>query len=517
MSFDALSREELIQRIRDLSDRLEDQTFLNIELRAIADLYDHTQEITRTELILAKETISAQDNLLHLTTRERKDARHTMDAFKNLQNLSQEELLHKNNTLQKILTINNEITGIPKKEILLSYILDSILPVLKAQRGILFVGKNNHFNPKYFKNFTKEEIFSPGFKGALSIVKDTVRERSVILLPSKQKKIDSKLFLGATDVLCAPLKNKDETLGILYLDSSASDFAFTLQDAETLEIFTAQAAIAIQNSNLYYNLEKEVLDRTKKLRSAYKKIQFLYDEIEKDLKLAKRVQDTLLTQHYEKIDTLDFKIHYEPMARIGGDIYDICRLSDKVMRVFLADATGHGIQAALVTMLIKGIYDKVKLQQIPANEIMSQLGEEFFVYHSLNAFFSAIIIDIDISQNQIEFSSAGHPDQIILRKEKLETLSSTGKMIGLKKKIEYRLEKRSFSKDETLFLYTDGIVEEFNDQDQMFGDESFFPFLESQKGLHPAFLIPDILQALKAFTKGKKMEDDVTLLTIARS
>lgn len=514
MSLESLTKEELLKKIQELSQDLDTQTHINIELRAIAELYDHTQEITRNELITAKETISAQDSLLHLTTNERKEARHTMDAFKNLQNLSQEELLHKNNTLQKILSINNEITGIPKKEILLSYILDSILPVLKAQRGILFLGKDKHFKPKYFTNITKEQIFSKEFRASLKMIRSCVKEKSVLAAPDSKMKLSSEGHLGARAVICAPLKNKEEVLGILYLDSTEKDFSFTVQDAETLEIFTAQAAIAIQNSNLYYDLEKEVLDRTQKLREAYKKIESLYKEIEKDLSLAKRVQEALLSREFLKHPKFNIQVHYEPMSQIGGDIFDIINITEDKIRIFVADATGHGIPAALVTMLIKGIYDRIKLDSTGPAEILQKLGSEFYSYISLNAFFSAIVIDVDYAAKQLVYSNAGHPEQYLIRRNGYELLTSTGKMIGLRKDIVYRFGETAFNEEDSLLLYTDGLTEEIDSKEVMFGDHEMIKFLEESHKIPIEKWIPELLKRLKEFNNNAKLEDDLTILTI---
>ncbi len=507
MDIDQQSIQEVQKENQKLKNELD-------ELRKIVDLYEHAQEITRSELMVAKETISAHDNLLHLTSNERKEARHTMDAFKSIQSLSQEELLHKNATLQKILTINNEITSIPKKEVLLSYLLDSILPVLKASRGILFLGKDNHFSPKYLKNITKEEIFSVRFSYALKIVRRTIKEKKLISLPKKGQILETLLCGNANAIICAPLKKGEEILGILYLDSTDEHTSFSAQDAETLEIFTAQAAIAIQNSNLYYDLEKEVVIRTKKLSEAYEKIQYLYKEIEDDLLLAKRIQDTLLRQHFQKPDFLNIHIEYNPMARIGGDFYDITSISENRIRILLADATGHGIQAALITMLIKGIYDRLKSDELTVNELLSKICEEYYVYSKLNAFFSAIVLDIDLSENKIYYASAGHPEQILFQGDEIKYLKSTGRMIGLLKSVKYRIEELSFSPTDKILLYTDGLTEEFNDEDLMFGDQMFSNLLEEYKFSSSQTLSHGLLTNLTNFMKGKKLDDDLSILAI---
>ncbi len=517
MRIEDKSKEDLFREIQVLKLELDQKKESLLELQKIVDLYDHAQEMTRSELIIARETISAHDNLLHLTSSERKEARHTMDAFKSLQNFSQEELIHKNKTLQQILTINNEITSIPKKEVLLSYLLDAILPVLKASRGILFLGKENHFSPKYVKNISKVEIFSSRFTLALRVVRKTIKEKAVITLPKKGTKLENNLYGDATSVICAPLRKGDEILGVLYLDSTDLNSMFSLQDAETLEIFTAQAAIAIQNSNLYYNLEKEVVIRTKKLTEAYGKIQYLYKEIENDLTLAKRVQDTLLRQHYQKPDTLQIEVEYSSMARIGGDFYDITRNSDSSLRILLADATGHGIQAALITMLIKGIYDKLKQEQLSVDALLARVGEEFYHYYSLNAFFSAIVIDFDWVNNKITYSSAGHPEQIFFHKGEIRYLKSTGKMIGLVKNVKYRVESLDFDPGDKVLLYTDGLTEEFDAKDQMFGDHDFLRILEENKVGSVRKLTENLLTGLDQFMNGKKLDDDLCILSVEYS
>jgi len=167
-------------------------------------------------------------------------------------------------------------------------------------------------------------------------------------------------------------------------------------------------------------------------------------------------------------------------------------------------------------MLIKGIYDRIKMEESDPNLVLSRLGNEFFAYATLNAFFSAILLDLDIEKGTISYSSAGHPEQIFFSGDRILHLPSTGKMVGLKKDNQYRVASFPFLPGDRLYLYTDGITEEFNSQNEMFGDVQFPKLMQELQNKDLSGWIPESTRILGEFTQGKKWEDDVTILCLGR-
>ena len=117
--------------------------------------------------------------------------------------------------------------------------------------------------------------------------------------------------------------------------------------------------------------------------------------IKRDLVLAKKIQDSILPKNLSDITHLNISTFYSPMDEVGGDFFDITQLHEGQIRIFLADATGHGIQGALITMAIKSEYESLKMNIPDPKDLLEFLNNEFLrKFHSINAFFSCILPDL---------------------------------------------------------------------------------------------------------------------------
>ncbi|MCE9501421.1 MAG: SpoIIE family protein phosphatase, partial [Leptospira sp.] len=173
------------------------------------------------------------------------------------------------------------------------------------------------------------------------------------------------------------------------------------------------------------NLQGLVDERTKELNSTL-------EIIRHDLHIAHKIQQNILPKSI-KIQGLQISTKYLPMTEVGGDIFNVQEIKPGHIRIFIADATGHGVQAAMVTFAIKSEYENLSSQLSDPAEVLTRLNNQFIQrYGSLQTYFSCFLMDIKIEAKKLSFSSAGHPDQVLLRKKKIELLSRTGRLIGVK-------------------------------------------------------------------------------------
>jgi two-component system, sensor histidine kinase LadS len=254
-------------------------------------------------------------------------------------------------------------------------------------------------------------------------------------------------------------------------------------------------------------LEEKVRERTKLLQNTLGVIQ-------KDLILAKKIQEGILPNLNFKRDLFHMKVLYEPRDGIGGDFYHIDEFENGKIRILIADATGHGIQAAMVVMVIQGLYEPFKQSDKTPGEILTELNDSFINrYLKLNTYFTAVLFDIDPNLKKLRYSSAGHPEQIILHKGQLSTLPKTGKLMGWLKS-EYKTIEKEFDEDTKLLLFSDGIFEEFNESNEEFGLDRMIGWMEMNKNKSVSELIIDFRKELNDFCSKKDIEDDITFLGI---
>lgn len=325
-------------------------------------------------------------------------------------------------------------------------------------------------------------------------------------LPEKDATIIS-LLKNIKSRLLIPIRKNGIPIGMVNLISLEKCVELTPPDFKIIESLCSFIGTAIENSKLYTLIENQKKSLEEKERI-----------ISEDLNMAKRIQQNVISSDYKRINDLDFFIRYQPQTEIGGDIYEITEIKPGYYRIFIADATGHGIQASLTTMIIKNEYDMVKLKDDQPSAILTRLNESFYnKYFHLTVFFTCAVIDIDKNQNKIIFSSAGHPDQYLITAKDLKVLPSCGKMIGIFENTQYQFMELDFKNDDKLFLFTDGIYETFNPAGDEFGDEHLKEIIKNCSTQKINEIGNTVLNEVTAFMGNKNFDDDVTIIGIALS
>ncbi len=301
---------------------------------------------------------------------------------------------------------------------------------------------------------------------------------------------------------------------------------YTMQIGSVFEIIFSSLALAdkyrfilaennkVQGEILEYQIEQnETLERKVKERTL--QLEQSLTLIKQDLAVAKKIQQNTLMINYHSIEKLEIIPFYMAMTEVGGDFYGINKVTDSKYRFFLADATGHGIQAALITMAIKGIYDNIKNYDLSIKQLMEIFNDEYIQkYGSLNTYLTCIIVDIDVENQLLEVTSAGHPSCLLLDRDGTISFPKTGRMIGIFKDAEYDSFQYEFNPGDRLFLFTDGIFEEFNTSQEEFGEERLQSILQKSKDMSIEKSIHEVLTALDQFLDGKEKQDDITILGI---
>lgn len=281
----------------------------------------------------------------------------------------------------------------------------------------------------------------------------------------------------------------------------------------TVEPFTEVGQIAER-----YNL---VLD---KIRANIKEKEILTNKLEhnlniiqSDLSTAKKIQSNILSKNDKTIGDLEISIRYLPLTDVGGDFFDIAELKPGLTRILLADATGHGIQAALITMAIKTIYESVKRGLYSVNEALYHMNNEFLhSFENLNHFFTCILIDVDTNKNKIRYSSAGHPPQFLINGSEIIKMEKTGRMIGVMPQTQYTSKELEFNSSSGLFLFTDGLIEEWNAETEEFGEQRLEQLIQNA-GETPIYkLVDTILDEQRKFIGSTAIQDDISIIAISR-
>ena len=236
---------------------------------------------------------------------------------------------------------------------------------------------------------------------------------------------------------------------------------------------------------------------------------------EENLFLARRVQERVLeTGKQIANNTLDYDVVYSPCSEVGGDFYNISRVRQSCIRIFLADVTGHGLPAALVTMLLMSEYEKVKGYD-PVT-LLQMLNEVFVsTYSSLTVFFTGIVLDINLANMTLHYVCAGHPSQYIVRNAHCISLFGKGRILGVVENPNLELQELALKEDDCIVLFTDGLLEQTNPGDEEYGNARIKEVLRREAGRRTcAELNAEICGDLARFQAAQSAVDDITLITI---
>ncbi|MDH5721055.1 MAG: SpoIIE family protein phosphatase [Spirochaetia bacterium] len=264
----------------------------------------------------------------------------------------------------------------------------------------------------------------------------------------------------------------------------------------------------------------ELIEKSKRLKDAYDENK-KYLEIEKELEISSLVQKNILIDKktLDGIKEFDIDVQYLPMnQKVGGDYYHIDHPRQNRLSITLADAIGHGILAALSTMRIDIMSKQASLDLNP-HERFSLMNR--FIYEkkfTSEAWFSAFICDYN--EGTLSYASAGHPHQILLKKESGPVLlKAKGTLIGVDNKSEYETKEIKFDKEDILILFTDGIYEEIDHDNNEYGEKKFNEFIKknAEKFLSAkssAQISGVIIDELESYRAKKFSNDDICLIVV---
>jgi len=193
------------------------------------------------------------------------------------------------------------------------------------------------------------------------------------------------------------------------------------------------------------------------------------DRMHGELQLAAIIQQDFLPDALPRIQELDFSVLYRPCGYVSGDIYDVVRLDEDRVGFFVADATGHGVPAALMTMVLSRALPTTDTDEhgvtrvVPPSEAMARLnGAIVRQAASTHRFATAIYGVIDRRDNVARIAVAGHPPPLRVHADgMMETIDGGGPMLGVFPGAEYEELQVQLGQDEMLIVYSDGFETTF--------------------------------------------------------
>ncbi len=297
------------------------------------------------------------------------------------------------------------------------------------------------------------------------------------------------------------IKNKIENL--ICLGKKLNMSAYSETDIEFLESIVNLSLISIQNSDLF----QEYIDKLK---------------IENELSIAREIQLALLPSKIPEISGYDIAGMNLPALQVGGDYYDVVKLTDTKSALIIADVSGKGTPASLLMANIQSaVHSYLKLYEentFSLTKVTEKINELIYENTASDKFITFFWGILDTEKNTFEYINAGHNPPVLLKKDKLVMLNEGGFMIGIADVgINYEVGNVFIDKDDVIVFYTDGVTEANNSEETEFGEKRLYEIIIKNKNNSACSIMEEIKNSIKEFTRDTSQYDDITMIVLKKN
>lgn len=296
-----------------------------------------------------------------------------------------------------------------------------------------------------------------------------------------------------------PLTIKSKIIGLLAFGVKYSGSKFAGKDLELLVAAANQTAVSIENARLY-ELEAEKI------------------KLESDLESARRIQQSLLPASIPEVKGLDIAGYMEAAMHVGGDYYDVIRVSDSKVFVVIGDVSGKGLSASFYMTKMQTITRLYCTEGRSPKEILTKVNKRLYNEIDRHSFITATVALFDLEEKTVTYCRAGHTPLVYINNSTLEMKQPQGMGIGLEPGDKFASslvqEVYNISDNDLYFFFSDGVNEAMNKSNDQFGMERLNDLLKKHKESSSNELIKTIASSLDYYRKGAARNDDVTMVIV---
>jgi sigma-B regulation protein RsbU (phosphoserine phosphatase) len=282
-------------------------------------------------------------------------------------------------------------------------------------------------------------------------------------------------------------------LGVVYLDSRRPA-AFSNLDRRILDALGVEAASILDNARL---VERE---RER-------------DRMEQQLAIARDIQQALLPRGLHDFPHLGIKGFNLPCLTVGGDYFDVFPLGPGRTAFIIADVSGKGLGAALLTTMLQGALSGIRMGIEPL-KVFKHINS-FLCEHDEVERYATMFLGILDDDGRFDFINAGHPSPLLLRRGGIDEPCTEGSFpVGLMPEADYVPAQMKLAPGDTLVLFSDGVTEAMDPDDNLFGGPRLREALAELQEASLEHVQKTVLASIEAFTRGAAQADDITLLLV---
>lgn len=283
-----------------------------------------------------------------------------------------------------------------------------------------------------------------------------------------------------------------------------------------------------------FGISRDITDRKiseEKLKHFAEELSLKNDQIESDLEMARNVQMAFIPKNYPSFvwdlssneSALKFFHRYVPSEKLAGDFFQVIPISNSQAGVIVCDVMGHGVRASLVTAILRGLVGEMKLitpyPQVFLRKVNQSLNS---VFRQLDAvmFVTAFYAVFDLLKGQLRYANAGHPMPVLLNRSQgkaqyLEAVTESPEpALGLVDNFKYSSKSIDIGSGDSVFFYTDGILEMENPKGEQFGGERLLNAVDHSEHRTSETILDNLFNEVNSHCPSLGGQDDMCAVSV---
>jgi serine phosphatase RsbU (regulator of sigma subunit)/pSer/pThr/pTyr-binding forkhead associated (FHA) protein len=401
-------------------------------------------------------------------------------------------------------------------EDVLTSVVDAALAVTGSERGFLMLRRNDELEVAVARDSRGMALGRTELKVPMTVINRSLRQRRELLSMSFDPLEEQGVRPGTSiadlelrSVVCVPLvrirtgsteetsilSSVNETVGLLYMDSRGTEADLSAGNRELLQTLALEASTVLENARL---LEEE---RAKQ-------------RMEEELNIAKQIQMGLLPSELPTTGWFRAAGTSIPSHQVGGDYFDVRQLSHNAWFTVVADVSGKGVSSALLASLLQGAFLLASDAATQIEQTMARVNRYLNERAKGEKYATVFYCTLDAA-GLFQWANAGHCAPYLLHPDgRLQTLQTTGLPLGMLENAEYHVDSVQLEEGDKVVIYSDGLTEAENAENQFFGSERLRALLRAHAQDGCGQLQSAILAAVKDYSDDSVLSDDITLVVL---
>lgn len=409
--------------------------------------------------------------------------------------------------LNAILEVSKAMSSAVQLDTLLQVIVQKTVEVMEADLGSLFL--YDAAQHELWSKIAQQlgDVQEIRFPVGVGIAGDVAQSRQGANIADAyadsrfNPEVDKQTGYRTRSLLCLPmLSSTGQLVGVIQVLNKKNGAAFDDRDEALLAALGAHAAVAVERAQL---------------TAAYVEKQ----RLEEVLQLAREIQMSILPQRFPPFpDRPEIGLYaaIEPAAEVGGDFYDFGLVAEDQLYFTIGDVAGKGVPACLVMAVAKTLLKATASQGYLPDEILRVVNRELCHNNESCTFVTIFCGLLNTKTGEVVYADAGHnPPLVVRRGQSVQFLDKPGGPVaGVLEEARFQTRRVRLQPGDFLFLYTDGVTETMNGQEELFAEARLQQAVGALRNSSPEAVVRGVMQELGRFAQGAPQADDMTLMTV---